>query len=1129
MMKKNRSAVGFRLFMLTLLVLILLSEALLAGGPYGSRQHRKRGIMDGNLVTTEFFNYGMIANWPNQPGGVWPKGTGHSYVDGVAMIVAASAIDEDGNRIHPFSSMYREDMDRDPVTNEPLGWEPISGYSNPNQDEPALSDNDNSWPWHWPDRPASWDGYWNGYFGKGVMNADLETYFKMDDSQDTEYNYYPDSTDHLRRGIGVEVGVRGFQWNHVLAEDCIFWHYDITNISTTDYDSTVFGFLIDWGLGGTDDSSDDAGSFFTDIDLAYAWDVSGLGDTGWGPVGYTGFAFLESPGNYTDGIDNDEDGIVDESRSDGIDNDGDWDAYADRNENGVWDDNEPLNDDLGEDGIGPGANGYVGPDFGEGDGNPTPGEPDFDALDKDESDQIGLTAFLIFALHEYQLINEEENWRVMSRLIPPTGEQLLGVNLGMMFYSGTFPLAVGQVERFSMALLFGNDENDLIRNKKTVQAIYNANYNFAQPPDKPTLTAVPGDEQVVLYWDTKAEDSYDRFLQEYDFAGYRIYRSTDPSFIDTRIVTDAYGNETFRKPLAQFDKVDGRFGPHPVGVYGAHFDLGEESGLRHSFVDTDVKNGIEYYYAVVSYDYGFIEGEQLIDTLVAIDGSDSVVVRFLPYLDESGNILGIAPTECQSRIEGDVGNILSLDLNTAAVTPNAPVAGYTPAQLEGGVRHVNGGASGSLEVNILDPDLLKDGHTYNVVFEEADTYGDFLHFTSAFLLIDSTEAETLYTSPSEALGYYGPWKDGDPMLWLSDPVMRRDRAFAQDPEADTVLFWHQSEAVIEPPMIDGFSIIPHNVSIDYTENILPDIDSVYIRDFGNMNYGGDFEFYVLSNGTNISMKLPYGYEFRFHGELDIEKEITDLTGSYVDSSIAAFGTFRKLYVNFEVWNTTLDQRSDFAVYADTAVVEDAQGVPDTLMTELWILPHILFEDSLANRDRTIFGTGMHLLVHPQAIDTTITGLDTAVVRTDFPVFLPGGDAVAGYTVPTPFSTGDIFSFTVRQGTLDNQLAARELNQIAVVPNPYVATAAWEPRINYSKGRGPRKIDFIHLPLQCTIRIYTMSGYLVNTLYHNSTVEDGAESWNLVSKDGMDVAYGVYLFHVDAPGVGEHIGKFAVIK
>jgi hypothetical protein len=33
----------------------------------------------------------------------------------------------------------------------------------------------------------------------------------------------------------------------------------------------------------------------------------------------------------------------------------------------------------------------------------------------------------------------------------------------------------------------------------------------------------------------------------------------------------------------------------------------------------------------------------------------------------------------------------------------------------------------------------------------------------------------------------------------------------------------------------------------------------------------------------------------------------------------------------------------------------------------------------------------------------------------------------------------------------------------------------------------------------------------------------------VSDDGMDIAFGLYVFHVESDGVGEHTGKFAVIK
>ena len=100
--------------------------------------------------------------------------------------------------------------------------------------------------------------------------------------------------------------------------------------------------------------------------------------------------------------------------------------------------------------------------------------------------------------------------------------------------------------------------------------------------------------------------------------------------------------------------------------------------------------------------------------------------------------------------------------------------------------------------------------------------------------------------------------------------------------------------------------------------------------------------------------------------------------------------------------------------------------------------------------------------------------------------------------------------------------------IAVVPNPYVGAASWEP-FTTTAGRGERRIYFIHLPRECTIRIYTISGHLVQTLYHNSTIDDGQEPWDLLSRDGANIAYGVYAYHVEAPGLGSRIDKFAIMK
>jgi hypothetical protein len=41
--------------------------------------------------------------------------------------------------------------------------------------------------------------------------------------------------------------------------------------------------------------------------------------------------------------------------------------------------------------------------------------------------------------------------------------------------------------------------------------------------------------------------------------------------------------------------------------------------------------------------------------------------------------------------------------------------------------------------------------------------------------------------------------------------------------------------------------------------------------------------------------------------------------------------------------------------------------------------------------------------------------------------------------------------------------------------------------------------------------------------------DGAETWDLTTNEGLEVAFGVYVFHVEAPGVGSKIGTFAIIN
>jgi hypothetical protein len=72
------------------------------------------------------------------------------------------------------------------------------------------------------------------------------------------------------------------------------------------------------------------------------------------------------------------------------------------------------------------------------------------------------------------------------------------------------------------------------------------------------------------------------------------------------------------------------------------------------------------------------------------------------------------------------------------------------------------------------------------------------------------------------------------------------------------------------------------------------------------------------------------------------------------------------------------------------------------------------------------------------------------------------------------------------------------------------------------------MEFRAIPQGATIRLYTVHGDLVRTLRQDGSMS-GYVPWDMRTKDNLDVAPGLYVFHVDAPGLGTHIGKFAILK
>ena len=202
-------------------------------------QDRRTGIHDGNLVYTRFSNFGNLGSRYEPPKMEWPKGSGTWYGYEFIMIAGAEVIDTSGKKIHIMSENYTNpgSFDISADGTHTYGWEPLPGYYNYGLDNtinyPAMSHKPQTWPSEWihdyPGPAGTRNGLWNGEFG-AYTRADQESYYVIDDRNNDEFNYFPfegsaeDSAGfpNGRRGLGLEVKVRGYQWVQVEAED--IWH-----------------------------------------------------------------------------------------------------------------------------------------------------------------------------------------------------------------------------------------------------------------------------------------------------------------------------------------------------------------------------------------------------------------------------------------------------------------------------------------------------------------------------------------------------------------------------------------------------------------------------------------------------------------------------------------------------------------------------------------------------------------------------------------------------------------------------------------------------------------------------------------------------------------------------------------
>ncbi|HUI29144.1 MAG TPA: hypothetical protein VLX91_02925 [Candidatus Acidoferrales bacterium] len=1215
----------------------------------GKALYTRFGVHNGNRVAISFRSDGSISGTnANDIRGEWPYPATHdSYIGDVTPLVGIeipiSDYTGDGipDTLHSvtISPGPRNGQSNkvDPNTGQFQGFEPEPGYVNLNQDTVAMSHIPSSWPSIWPDHPdwivpGTGKSYWDGYFGKGVNNADQESYFVMDDAQDnsvqqrTHYLFHPDSTDTSRSGMGLVVAVRGFQWSQIQAQDVIFYLYDITNIGTTNYSKADFGLIIGGCVGGYDNDLNDLGNvckdnlayFDLNNNLTYTWQANdNVYEVRFTPIsqvlpgvrnsiGYAAYSYLESPGNPYDAIDNnnssEEPNAPVFSENDFTFNSSTASYLATRTLHRTDDGKNP---NFPSDKI---VLITLTPEIITG-GTQTP----FQVI-RYERQVVLLDTLLRSAADTETVYSQGIPYRIYDGEvladIPNNGydDNLNGIidENHDLHYQRIFRDANGNViKQDTRPLAYANyvtgagTDNTMVdeaRDSGPGHVVTGYVPDYTQPRDLSTGKYPPamkshwsGDENGN--WNPNFDDvGADGVPHTGDFGeGDGIPTEGEPHFDQTDVnESDQLGLTSFnffnqsespdmsksevlwnRMIPGYFDVIpqtpmDGDFifasgyfplpslhterfsmalvfGPDSSTVfenkqvvqqiYDNNYNFTKppykptltaipgdkkvtllwnsiaESFVDNTIQDTTKQHTFEGYKVYRSTDPGFTEGDG--QAIATFDLVDQVRGYFLPQTQALaalpkfylGNDVGLVHTYVDSGLQngegyfyavtaytkGDAGNsvypaetpkfvtidaqgIAHPDINVAYVVPQAPSAGYNAPGTPNVLSAVPGTTltgTGTVSLNVANPRAVFN-KTYRVTF--SDTLANFVPSTTGYYVVDYTDS------------------------------------LSPDTLVKAQLVQNETVGTFDNYLFDGMYITVNN-----SWSVSPiDTLSGWNRNYALPNY--TFKGPIPLPANNIPNTMDVGVAYPEDYIIVFDSTLSDTTTAFsFHTKSGGLLLAPRIAVNFRVYDAHTHEPIGFVFSPGTSTKYRPLGFV-VANSQVILLKNV----------KTASGA-----------DSAITTWFYTFSGADSTRHIPSvGDTLLLYT-SKPFSSADVFQAKTQAQGVNNKLGASQLANIRVVPNPYIAATTQEqplpPGIN--SGRGTRKISFIHLPPRSTIYIFTSRGELVKKIIMPSgqDIADGTVDWDLRTDANLDVAFGVYFYLVDAPGVGQKYGKIAIIK
>lgn len=1154
-----RSCYAYLAMLLIVLSVTVEAQVLQRGDP----TYRRNGVHNGNQVKTVFTNYGVIAQPGDQGNMAAWRNANNGYVGDISPLVGVTLPYRDytgDGIIDTIPSVIITPVDRpgsgdwSPGKSQLYAFEPIPGFSNPEISTTtkgvAMSHQPETWPSYWPDQPTWVDSMgkalWNGYFGMGIKNADQESYFRMDDSRDEEmfhtYGFLPDSLDPTLKGHGLQVSVRGLQWSHILSQDVVFWIYKIHNIGTSTYPKAVFGTIIGTYVGGGGDEwMDDVSNFEIREALTYSYDfddyIDPASNSGWEPdphdVGYIGYAFLESPGNGYDGIDND----------------GDY---------------QGTNADYFE-------------------------EDDFSVRTIEAGDKLVLIDKYTYERSIYIMPDSAVTIYSLGKkydLVP--GETKL-IEGNMIKTSRGVSINANAIDGFDNDLDGLIDENSQVHYRQYVEDASTGEIRLDDINPVKYIDFVNNSGEYLLI-DEKRDDGIDNdgdWLLEFDDVGADGVPNTgdfgendglptdgEPAFDRTDVdESDQIGLTSFQyfvpsSAITMSNEVDmwrrmrpGYFdfpqsivdgvairGEDGDFIYGSgYFPLlpGKSENFSIALLFGEdyqrLKKTKRIVQMIYNANYNFPMPPDL-PTVKATAGDGEVILywdrvaessidRITKKNDFEGYkiIRGTDPDFTDAFVVTDAIGYKKTYKPIAQFDLNNGINGmFLPSgelhDLMGGLSFYLGNDTG-IQNTFVDSSVT-NGKTYYyavVAYDRGDADNNiFPSENSKYIFVDvygniTTDKNTVVVTPNAPVAGYIPPESG--VL-----TQRISGASTVTPYYEVIDAERVKNATYEITFKDSIS---NNVSFaktysvrNVTSNEYVVIDDKLTRDNG-----------LVYDGVRLSLNLDYQHidSIKINNRVSGWNNENDHNFRYK----AAVFNFPNLPQGYpephpyriifydEYTKSTTDEIAGVKVKSISTNFE----VYDYVDAENPVKLPFLFsskDDTLNANERIILGN--------QDTSSFTWYIDFLADSIGSLTRYAAGDTLY-LTMYKPLSGEDTFRFDVEKSGVDNDLAKQQMEDIRVVPNPYVVSNIYEePLAPGYRGRGERVINFINLPAQCKISIYNSSGTFIRELYHDSALENGTVTWDVKTREGLDIAFGVYFYIVEAENIGEKkFGKIAIIK